>query len=416
MKNNKKKINKKSKKLIISILLLIISIYVLYTIYLLFKDPTDILTIEEGTLSQEETVEGCVIRNETVLQGKNHKNGMVQIIGEYERTAKDQAVFRYYSNNEENLIKKIDNLDNQIQNALEKENNLFSADIKQLEKQIDDKTENLYKLNDIQKISESKKEISNLINKKSQIAGELSPSGSHIKKLIEERSKYEEQLNSGSEYVKSPVSGIVSYKIDGLENILTTNDFTTLNKEKLEKLNLKTGKIVPSSEDSGKIIDNFGCYIATILKSKEAVESKVGNKIKIRLPDNEEIETTISYKNEEKDGSVLLVLKLDKLTQDLVNYRKIIFDIIWWNDSGLKVPNQAIVEDNGFKYVVRNRAGYLSKLLIKVLITNDKYSLVEAYSTDELKEMGFSIPDISSYKKITIYDEILLNPHLEKIK
>lgn len=417
MKKEKKfKINNRTKKIIVMAIIVTVIIYILYAIYLLIKEPTDVFTVEEGTLLQEESTIGYIIRNETVLQGENYKNGMVQIVGEGEKAAKDEVVFRYYSNNEEELIKKIADLDNEIQSSLENENNLFSSDTKQIEKQIDDKLEKLNKLSDVNKISELKKEISNLINKKAQIAGELSPAGSHIKKLIQERSKYEEQLNAGAEYVKTPSSGVISYKIDGLENVLTTGDFSTLSKKTLENLNLKTGKVISSSEESGKIIDNFECYIATILKSKEALNTQIGKKVKVRLSNNENVDATVNYKSQENENEVLIILKLDKLTQDLINYRKISFDIVWWSDSGLKVPNQAIKEENGLKYVVRNRAGYLNKLLIKVLRTNDRYSIVEPYSTDELKELGYSISEILSYKKITIYDEILLNPHIEKVE
>ena len=35
---------------------------------------------------------------------------------------------------------------------------------------------------------------------------------------------------------------------------------------------------------------------------------------------------------------------------------------------------------------------------------------------EELKKLGLSNAEISSYKKITLYDEILINPDLNKIK
>ena len=91
--------------------------------------------------------------------------------------------------------------------------------------------------------------------------------------------------------------------------------------------------------------------------------------------------------------------------------------MIWWDASGLKVPNQAIVhaEDN-LNYVVRNRAGYLSKLLVKVTKKGESYSIVEPYETEELKELGFSNSQILEYKKITVYDEILLTPDLSKVE
>ena len=409
---NNKKVNER-KKVLISVILLIIVIYILYAIYLLIKQPTDTFTIEEGTLYLEETAVGYVIRDETVIKGDNYKNGMVQIVAEGERAAKDEAIFRYYSNNENNLTQKIAELDQEIQVAMENEPQIFSSDIKQIEKQLDEKIIELNKLNDYSKINEYQKEINNLVTKKAKIAGETSSSGSHIKQLINQRSKYEEQLNSGTEYIKTPKSGLISYRVDGLEEVLTTDTFSTLTTDFLQKLDIKTGKIIASSEESGKVINNFECYIATTLNSEEANKAKVGDNVKIRFSNNIELSSEIVQINRE-DNDVLIILKTDRLIEELINYRKISFELVWWSCEGLKIPNQAIVEKDGLNYVVRNRAGYLSKLLVKVLKQNDKYSIVDAYSTDELNEMGYG--DISNYKKITIYDEILLNPNLEKIE
>ncbi|MBO5478487.1 MAG: hypothetical protein J6A04_02055 [Clostridia bacterium] len=168
---------------------------------------------------------GYVIREEMVVQGDNYKNGMVQIKAEGERVAKDDPIFRYYSNNEETLVKKIEELDIKIQEAMANETNLFSSDMKLLENQIQEKLIELEKLNDIQKITEYKKDINTKITKKAKIAGELSPSGSYIRKLIEERSSYEKTLNSGSEYINAPMSGIVSYRVDRIRECFNTRFF-----------------------------------------------------------------------------------------------------------------------------------------------------------------------------------------------
>ena len=203
--------------------------------------------------------------------------------------------------------------------------------------------------------------------------------------------------------------------MDGLENILTTEDFSSLTKEKLDSFNLKTGKIISTSEECGKIVNNFECYIASVLRKRENQEMKVGTKAKIRLSSGKELDTEVSYVSEEND-EMIVIFKLNELPDELINYRKISFDIVWWSYSGLKVPNQAIAQENDKNYVVRNRAGYLSKLLVKVLKQNEKYSIVTTYTTDELKDMGYSNSEINSYKKITLYDEILLNPDLGKVK
>lgn len=415
-KNTKKIATLNKKKIIIYIVVIAILIYILYTIYLLIKQPTGVFTIEEGKLYQEETDIGYVIRDEKVAKGENYKNGMEPIKSEGERAAFNENIFRYYSNNEESLKQKIAELDTKIQEAMTNDTSLFNSDMKLIENQIDEKVQEINKITDVSKLTEYKKEIDTLVTKKAKIAGDLSPKGSYLNGLIEERKEYESKLNSGAEYVKAPISGVVSYKVDGLEETLTPDNFGTLSKEYLESLDLKTGKMVATNEECGKVINNFYCYIATISTSEEAKQAEVGDSVKVRLSNNVEVSAEITNIIKEDDGDILLILKLTKEVEELINYRKISFDLIWWSASGLKVPNQAIVEQDGLNYVVRNRAGYLSKILVKVKKQGDKYSIVESYSTEDLKELGFSNKEIASYKKISLYDEVLLNPDLSKVQ
>ena len=413
-KKRKKQIDKK--KISICIILLIFIIYIIYTIYLLIKEPTNIFTVEEGKLYQEETVIGYVIRNERVVKGENYKNGIEQIKSEGEKAANNENIFRYYSQNEEVLKQKISELDIKIQEVMTKDSGYRTSEMKLLENQIDEKIANISKIKDTTKLSEYKKEIDDLVTKKAKIAGEASPQGSYLRQLIEERRQYESQLNSGAEYVKAPMSGIVSYRVDGLEETLTPGNFNNLTKKYLESLELKTGKIVATSEESGKVIDNFTCYIATITSSEDSKQANIGDDIKIRLSNNEEIPAEIINIINEESGERVIILKVTKQIKELTNYRKITLDLIWWSKSGIKIPNQAIVNIDGLDYVVRNRAGYLSKLLIEVKKKGQKYSIVESYNAERLKELGFSEKEILNYRKISLYDEILINPNIDKLK
>ena len=392
----------------------------MYAVYMLVKQPTDKVTVDKGTLYLEETDIGYVIRNEQVVKGNNYKNGMERIKNEGEKTAKGDSIYRYYSKNEEKLKEQIADLDTKIQEALTKqaglETSLKLSDIKLLENQIDEKVELLNKTTDISKIAEYKKQIMNLVTKKAKISGESSASGSYLKQLYNQRAKLEEQLNSGAEYIKAPSSGIVSYKVDGLEETLTPNNFSTLSKEFLEKLNLKTGQLIATNDECGKVIDSSNCYIATISNSEKAKNAKVKDSVQIRLSNTKIINAKIAYISQENENETLIILEIDKQISELANYRKISFDLIWWSDTGLKVPNQAIVEENGLNYVVRNRAGYLDKILVEVTRKNDKYSIVSNYSTDELKELGYTTDEIINMRKLSIYDEVVLNPDLSKVQ
>ncbi len=410
----KKKINIKDKKIMIfSIIILFIVSFCIYKVIVFIKNPTDTFTVQQGKIYQEEKTTGYIIREETIVKGSNYKNGMEQIKTEGERVAKGESIFRYYSSGEENLVNKIKELDVKIDEAISKEIDLLPGDVKNLEKQIESQIVSLRTERSMQTIAKTKKDISNNIVKKAKIAGKLSPSGSYLNKLINERSKYENQLNEGSEYVNSPISGAISYKVDGYEDVLTTSDFSKINVKFLEGLNLKTGQLVSDSKESAKIINNFECYIATILDSEQAMNAELDQNVKIRLSNREEITGTIKYISKEENKTVI-IFKIDEQVQELVSYRKISFDIIWWSYSGKKIPNTAIgyetKGENQVAYITRIRNGYQDKVLTNILRQNDKYSIVDNYTSDELKELGYTSEEIKTRKTLTLYDEILKNP------
>ncbi len=415
-KNEKKKENKfikflkKHRKKILLLVLLCIFAYITYMVVQLIKNPTDTVYVEMGQIREEELAIGYIIRDETVLKGDNYKNGLEQIKTEGEKVAKGESVFRYYSNNEENLVKKIQELDEKIDEAMAKEDSL--VDTKVLEEQIDVKINELYGESNLKVIQNNKDEILTNMSKKSKIAGEQSPAGSYLKKLIDERKEYENELNSGAKALEATKSGIVSYRIDGYEDVFTADDFGKYTKDFLDDLKLKTGQIIPMSSEAGKIVDNYNCYIVCVLDSEYSDSAEVGDEVTIKLPSGKETNATIEYKTVDGKENIL-TLKIDEGVEELTSYRKISFSIVWWSKTGLRIPNSAIKteEKNGnqISFVTRTRIGYEDKIIVKILKTNEKYSIVTNYTSDELTDLGYTIEEIRQMPNVAIYDEILLN-------
>ena len=54
--------------------------------------------------------------------------------------------------------------------------------------------------------------------------------------------------------------------------------------------------------------------------------------------------------------------------------------------------------------------------MAKILKESDCYCIVGDYSYDNLKEMGYTDTEISNMRKISIYDEIIINPNLKDIE
>lgn len=411
-KQKRKNINK-LKLLVITIIIIVFIVFTTNAIIRLVQNPSNTVFVKEGKVSKEETDTGIIIRDETVIKGENYKNGMEQIVDEGKRVAKDEPIFRYYSSGEDGIKENIKTLDLKIQEAIENNNDdLFSSDTKLLDTQISEKLEEISNLNTVQIIQEYKKSLDTMISKKAKIAGELSPSGSYLKKLIDQRTTYEKQLNEGSEYVKSTISGMVSYRIDGLEETLTTSDFSKYTEEFLDSLNIKTGQIIQTNSEKGKIINNFICYIACTSKSAEANNANVGDKIKIQLPSGRNVDGKIVYITKENDGGNTLIISFNEGIDELSTYRKINFDIIWWDSTGYKVPNSAIITENDLNYVIRTKNGYYDKVLVKVKKKSDNYSIVNNYSTSEIKDLNV---DKTISTTLKLYDELILKPTDEQI-
>ena len=404
----KKKVNKFTFFCILVVFILIIS-YVMFGIIGLMKNPSSTVIVKEGTVTKEETVTGVIIRDETIVQGKNLKNGMQHIVDEGEKVAVGDPIFRYFSTDESQTKSKIAELDNKINLAISENNQiLYSSSTKLIDSQILQKIKELPEINSVQILKENKRNVSSLILKKAKLAGDLSPTGSTLKQLINERSKLEKQIADGAEYIKAEKSGIVSYRIDGFEEKLTNDDFSKYTKDYIKKLNLKVGDIVPVNSEKGKIINNFKCYIAVISKTQEAKTAKEGQKLSIVLPNAQMVKGKIVRINREgNNGDVVLIIEFDEGIESLSIYRSIRVDLVWWNKVGNKIPNSAIFNVNGLSYVIRSNNGYNDYVLVKILKQSDDYSIVSNYSLVELKELNLK-QNIST--SLLLYDEVVLNP------
>ena len=404
----KKKVNRFTFFCILVIFILVIS-YVMFGIIGLMKNPSSTVIVKEGTVTKEETVTGVIIRDETIVQGKNLKNGMQHIVDEGEKVAVGDPIFRYFSTDESQTKSKIAELDNKINLAISENNQiLYSSSTKLIDSQILQKIKELPEINSVQILKENKRNVSSLILKKAKLAGDLSPTGSTLKQLINERSKLEKQIADGAEYIKAEKSGIVSYRIDGFEEKLTNDDFSKYTKDYIKKLNLKVGDIVPVNSEKGKIINNFKCYIAVISKTQEAKTAKEGQKLSIVLPNAQMVKGKIVRINREgNNGDVVLIIEFDEGIESLSIYRSIRVDLVWWNKVGNKIPNSVIFNVNGLSYVIRSNNGYNDYVLVKILKQSDDYSIVSNYSLVELKELNLK-QNIST--SLLLYDEVVLNP------
>ena len=410
--NNSGKLN--IVKLICTIIFVVITVIIIAMCIEFISRPANEFIVEQDSVSFEETTEGVFVRKELLVKGNNYKNGMVQIISDGKKTAKGEKIFRYYSNGEDEILKEIDSLSKEINEIIEStEIRVLSSDIVSLEESIEDTINKIYELNDTQKIGEYMKKIDEYMDTKTERTGAGSDNA-YIKTLAEQKNSLESKLIETSEIMTAPSAGLVSYRIDGTEEILTVNnekDFSYITKDLLNGIDIKSGSIIPINTEQGKIVDSFEAYIAIYMDTERATFAEVGEKVKLRIESTTVVDAELCAINqvEGEENARILVFKIEDDIEKYLEYRRVQIDVIWWEYDGLKVSNSAIIEEDGLSYVLRSRLGIEEKILIKVLRQNESYSIVENYEDEELIELGYSEEDLKDRNHIKLYDRIVVS-------
>ena len=116
-----KKIKKSKNKITGSIILLLIALiiaFILFKVISLIAIPSDIVVVENGIITSEESAIGYVIRDEKIANESNLEKEIYQLKGEGEKVARGEDIFRYYSTAEDTINDKINELNGQIQEAM----------------------------------------------------------------------------------------------------------------------------------------------------------------------------------------------------------------------------------------------------------------------------------------------------------
>ena len=412
---------KKNQNLIFVLLsiLIIILIYFVICIVRFFRQPADTVLIKNGEVIKYEEVVGYIIRNEKVLDTSSYEGTPKANVDDATKVSKGTEIIAYMSREKEQLTEKIAKLDNKIQEAMESKQTILPNDVKVLDSEIEIYLyTNIKENNDVYSIYESKNLINEKIEKKAKIAGDLSPVGSQLKSLIEERTSYEKQINDSEKSLKTPEAGLVSFRVDNYENVLSPSVISKLTLAELEKIKINNNQIIPISPSKVKIVNNFECYIAIPMKSEESKEAKLNDNIYLRFDNtgDEFINATIEYISEEDDKRII-VLKIKSNVEELTKYRKINLDVVWWRDKGLKINKEAITysEITGISgdtvivpKVTIKKSSYTQDVFAKIVREAGDFAIITNYEDKELLNLGVPEELIAGRQTLKMYDEAVL--------
>ena len=363
-----------------------------------------------GKLSDEEQVDGIIIRSEEVLNVE--KGQKIQKIKENnEKVSKNEIVAKVSTQNEQDIMKRIEEVNKKIEQALsENQINVNSAQNITINEKIERVLAHVSDTNFQSKIEEYDKEIKNSLYEKAKISGELTKEGSKLKNLIKEKENLEATLNSNTKNVISTSAGNISYIVDGYEQKLKADNFDYLTEDILKSVDIKRGAVLSVSDNKAKIIKDFNTYIACIVKKDRLKDVKRGKTLELNINNEHEALSMVEYIKDIDNSKSIVVFSTNKLSTELSKYRKISLGIIWWSEVGLKVSNKAIKKIEKQHFVVKNKSGFTELIPVKLIKETEEYSLVSGYASKlRSKQNSKELIDIPILQE---FDEVILNPKI----
>lgn len=373
-----------------------------------------------GNIQIVEKLNCYIIRNETVV--RSHIEGKINyFVQEGEKVEKGYTVAEVERGTIDDVTrKKLEVVNQRIENVKKNENNLFQSDIKKLDEEIMKIIEEIKKCKEKEnliKIEELQIILNNKLEKKRMIAGDKSFTGKNLENLKLEQEKLEERVNNGICFIKSPVSGVVSYNIDGYEDMLTPKKMLGIDIDKLKDLDskimdLRVEKII-SNKGVFKIVDNNIWYMIAPIENDRIKKYKVGQGVTFKFPQRDVRGSIYKIiKNEGRGQPHMVIFRVDQYVENFYSLRNIEVDTIVVNYEGLKIHQDSIIEKDGRKGVyvldVNRRAIFKP---IKVIGHDDEYAIVCSNVFDEKTKDG-----VKAVRTVKLYDEVARNASKVKEK
>ncbi len=390
----------------IFVILFIIGIIGFFT-YTLTKDSMKkktTYTVVEGTIEIVDQTNLYLLKDERVIE-YDDTLPITSIVEQGKRASKNEAIATYQSSGYDDYLNQIEDIDKQIQTLVKDLPATYSADLTNIESKILEYAIEIQKTTSYSKMQEYKSKMDELTYRKITILSNSSPDSSAIRDLINKREELVALSKSSPNTISTPVSGMVTYKIDGLEDSFKYKNVEDYNVSNLEELIKKYDESL-SSEFGIKIINNFGAYLLIKTSVGENINYITeGRTYSIRISDleNQTIQATL-IKNMKEGDYNYSIFRLNNNIDELIDYRKFSCEVIWKRVTGMAVPLTAIYKDEGgYDYVRMVFGTEYVKVPINVIRKSDSIAIVENLTKEQIEKYG-----LNSDYKLELFDELII--------
>ena len=320
-----------------------------------------------------------------------------------ERVIKDSIIGVFKDKKYNENLEKLNEIDLKISEKLSEVENIYSTDVVIIENKIENIIKNKKNIKSTIEMIEYNNELNKLLYEKALTVSKLSPNGSNITNLINERDLFYNAMNNSMvNSVKTPLSGVIVYEKDGLENKYNVGN---LKKDinKIEEMMKEYSKDTNNSFGV-KIVNNYESYLIVKDTKENDKHAKEGLYYDIELID---LNVTLRAKLENKIATEALNYYIFKVTNGIEKYidlRTINVSVVFKKIEAFPVSNEAIYYKDGIAYIKIFSLNEYIEIPVKSILTLNDISYVENYSKNEKEQLK-----LEQKRNLLMYDRIVIN-------
>ena len=343
-------------------------------------------TVEYGSITSWDQGDGLIVRDEQIFRVDSY--GKIEYFAaDGDMVEKDELLAVLYKKDyDEDLIDDLYKIKQKIANYQKKNivQDILDSDYDKLETDINEAVKNIQLLvcdNSLESLEYQEKQLRNLLIRRQEFLNKKITPDQYLQKLYEEEAKLSQQIDEWKIDIVAPDTGIVSFQLDGLEEILNIGslDYMAIEEFLAISNNLSIQDMQTEEEIEWplfKLINPSKWYLVCHIPTTDIFYEK-NDVLNIKLlGSHEEVLEGIVYKIDRGNDSSLIILELTEGIDSIVHTRRLPVEI-GKTTEGLLVPSSSIIKNNGKTGVEFVYRGEICFVEVKIKAMNDEKAVVE---------------------------------------
>ncbi|MBP5427371.1 MAG: hypothetical protein J6Y29_05740 [Clostridiales bacterium] len=397
--------------LIYVMIALFLAVYIPSIYNLICGKTINVGFISIGDIEESINTRAYIIRDEILINAP-FTGKYVSDVREGEKVQANQVIAQVLREGDEEILRDIKKLDFEILEAKRSKasgKEVYNSDILKIDKKIEENIEFLIReTNDAGNTNYKriKDEIDSLMMKKSEIIGQNAANDSYIDTKINERKLLRDRLDKEDRNIRVQNAGMISFCVDGFENILNMASVQNLEYDFFDKEDIKNVRrdadniMAKASTPFAKLIKGIDAYVVVVLDEKSATKYQEGAQVRVRFNDVNKLVPGKVVKKNSSQGKTVVAVKVSSALQYLSSYRVCNVDLISNAHSGLKVPKKSLKDYDKESRIAKIgviKSNKVEYKYVKVLGYNNEFAIIE---NNPLKWD----------QSVNLYDEFIIEP------